>query len=71
MENKDRKESHEELINQEAERLRAEGKVRRNNGTRRVNRMWLWLGVLILIFILVYWLFSIGTFEAILGTTNG
>ena len=59
------------LANEEAQKLRAEGKIRKNNGTRRVNRLWLWLGVLILIFILLWWLYSIGTFEALTGVTNG
>ena len=59
------------LASEEAQKLRAEGKIRKNNGTRRVNRLWLWLGVLILIFILLWWLYSIGTFEALTGVTNG
>lgn len=59
------------LANEEVQKLRAEGKIRKNNGTRRVNRLWLWLGVLILIFILLWWLYSIGTFEALTGVTNG
>ena len=62
---------HDVLPNEEAQRLRAEGKDRRNNGTRRVNKLWLWLGVLILVFILLWWLYSIGTFEALTGVTNG
>lgn len=60
-----------EVINEEAQRLRADGRERKNNGTRKVNRLWLWLGVLILIFILLWWLYSIGTFEALTGVTNG
>lgn len=62
---------YDELPSEEAQRLRADGKVRRNNGTRRVNKLWLWLGVLILIFILLWWLYSIGTFEALTGVSNG
>lgn len=54
-----------------AEGLEAEGKIRKNKGSRKTNRMWLWFGVLVLIFILLWWLFSIGTFDALLGTTNG
>lgn len=60
-----------ELMNEEAGRLRAEGRNRRNNNTRKTNRLWLWLGVLILIFILLWWLWSIGTFEDLTGVTNG
>ena len=46
-------------------------KASQNNSTRKVNKLWLWLGVLILIFILLWWLYSIGTFEAITGVDNG
>ena len=59
------------LPEEEARRLRADGKVRHNNSTRKVNRLWLWLGVLILVFILLWWLYSIGTFEALTGVANG
>lgn len=65
------REAREGYESAEAQGLRAEGKVRKNNGTRKTNRLWLWLGILILIFILVWWLFSIGTFSDIIGTTNG
>lgn len=71
MDTKDTKREVHELANEEAQRLKAEGKVRRNNNTRKTNRLWLWLGVLILIFILIWWLYSIGTFEALSGVTNG
>lgn len=73
----DKKDTHDnvhgnrELINEEAGRLRAQGRRRRDNNTRKVNRLWLWLGVLILIFILLWWLWSIGTFEDLTGVTNG
>lgn len=60
-----------DLANEEARRLRADSRVRHNNSTRKVNRLWLWLGVLILVFILLWWLYSIGTFEALTGVTNG
>ena len=56
---------------QEAQKLKAHGKNQKNNGIARSNRLWLWLGVLILIFILVWWLFSIGTFSDLIGTANG
>lgn len=55
----------------EAEGLKAEGKMRKENSTKRINKLWLWLGIIVLIIILVWWLFSIGTFEAIVGTANG
>lgn len=62
------KEGYEEPI---AKGIKAQGKIRKNNNTRIINRIWLWFGVLVLIFILLWWLFSIGTFDALIGTTNG
>ena len=35
------------------------------------NRLWGWLGVRILIFILIYWLFDIGTFCELSNWLNG
>lgn len=35
------------------------------------SRLWLWLGVIVLIFILVYWLFAIGTFGDLQDWFNG
>lgn len=40
-------------------------------GTQRSNRLWVWLGVLVLIFILLYWLFAIGTFGDLANWFNG
>lgn len=72
-----------ERIEREAERERQEleghdnaelltrGKARKNDGVRKSNRLWLWLGVLILIFILLWWLWSIGMFEDLTGISNG
>ena len=37
-----------------ADSLKAEGKNRRRENTRKTNRLWLWLGVLILIALLLY-----------------
>lgn len=54
-----------------AERMPANGKNRKRHGTNKTNRLWLWLGIIILIFILVYWLFSIGLFEDMTGVING
>ncbi|MDE7180433.1 MAG: hypothetical protein K2N88_04490 [Muribaculaceae bacterium] len=68
-------ESNDREIRREEERAtdaaRANHKVRKDNNTRRTNKLWLWLGVLVLIFILLYWLFSIGMFEDLAGTING
>ncbi len=61
-------EGYEEPI---ARGLKAQGKIRKNKNTMKTNRLWLWFGVLILILILLWWLFSIGTFDALLGIANG
>ncbi|MCM1320407.1 MAG: hypothetical protein NC217_08545 [Muribaculaceae bacterium] len=34
-----------------------------NKERKIVNKIWLWLGVIVLVAILLYWLFAIGTFE--------
>lgn len=54
-----------------ADSMRAEGKNRRRESTRKTNRLWLWLGVLILVAILLYWIFSIGLIGDAAGTFNG
>ncbi len=73
-------EKHEAKLQEEAKReerldegkeLLANGKNRKNNGTQKVNKLWLWLGIIVLIFILFYWLWTIGLFEDIVGVTNG
>ena len=72
----DRKEKHvrenrgarEDLI---ADSLPAKGKENKNNSTVRTNKLWMWLGVIVLIFILLYWLFAIGTFGDLMDWFNG
>ncbi len=54
-----------------AESMRAEGRERKRENTRKINRLWLWFGVLILIAILLYWLFSIGIIGDATGSFNG
>lgn len=79
MDNKDRdnKDRRQEMENKAFNEMRREGKNlqenRRNNdmGTPRTNRLWVWLGVLVLIFILLYWLFAIGTFGDLANWFNG
>ena len=51
--------------------MTAEGKNRKRKDTVKTNRLWIWLGVIVLIFILLYWLFAVGTFEDMLGYFNG
>lgn len=64
--------AHERLdADQLAESMPANGRNRKRENTRKTNRLWLWLGVLVLIFILLYWLFTIGIFEDLAGYFNG
>ena len=65
------REAQEGYQDQIANGIKANGKIRKNDSIRKTNRIWLWLGVLVLIFILLWWLFSIGTFDALVGTANG
>lgn len=50
-----------------ADSMRAEAKIRRRENTRKTTRLWLWFGILVLIAILLYWLFSIGLMEKMAG----
>ena len=54
-----------------ADKLRADGKERKRRNTRRINNWWLWLGVIILIFLLVWWLWTMGIFGDMTGSFNG
>lgn len=58
-------------VRRETNYIHAEHKRKHNESTRKVNRLWLWLGIIILIFILLYWLFTIGVFDSIAGVANG
>lgn len=74
MESEERKEKRQEVreaINEASDKARAQHNVRRNNNTRKTNRLWLWLGVLILCIILIWWLFTLGTAEDTMGIING
>lgn len=51
--------------------LKEEGRMRKEDGKQRSSRLWIWLGVLVLIFILLYWLFAIGTFGDLANWFNG
>lgn len=50
----------------EINRLRADEKIRRNQSTRKVNRLWMWLAIIILVFILFWVIFSTGAFESLM-----
>lgn len=69
----DSKERKNESVNADliADSMKADAKNRRRESTSKVNRLWMWLGVLVLIAILLYWLFSIGLFESANGMING
>lgn len=54
-----------------AESLTARGKNNKRKSTVRINKLWLWFGVLVLIFILLFWLFAIGTFGDLADWFNG
>lgn len=75
MENKDTKKeearTERDLERQEAAEIKATGKQHRREHTRKVNKLWIWLGVIILIFILVWWLWTFGIAEDVTGVTNG
>lgn len=70
-EKKEVREANEGYQSQIATGLKAHAKIQKNQNTRKINRIWLWFGVLILVLILLWWLFSIGTFDALMGTANG
>lgn len=60
-----------DLERQEANEMKATGKNRHRENTRKINKLWIWLGVLILIFILIWWLWTFGIAEDVTGVTNG
>lgn len=73
MENKDLQEKE----NKAFEEMRRAGKnlqeSRRQDDDvpQRSNRLWMWLGALVLIFLIIYWLFAIGTFGDLADWFNG
>ena len=73
MDSKERRERDENAVNADmiAQSMKAEEKNKHRENTRRINKLWLWLGVLVLVAILLYWIFSIGLLESISGVSNG
>ncbi|MDE6548435.1 MAG: hypothetical protein K2L22_05505 [Muribaculaceae bacterium] len=73
MDNKDRQEMENKAFNEmrRAGKNLEENRQRKDVGTQNSNRLWVWLGVLVLIFILIYWLFAIGTFGDLANWFNG
>ena len=68
---KDVRENRAVRAEETANSLPANGKNRKRNSTVRTNKLWMWLGIIVLVFILLYWLFAIGTFEDMMGVFNG
>ena len=54
-----------------ADSLKAESKRRERKSSIRVNKLWLWLGVLVLIAILIWWLFTYVLEVDLFGGFNG
>lgn len=67
------REHRDEAVNADliADSLPAKGRNAKRNHTAGINRLWLWFGVLILVFLLLWWLYSVGIFESLLGYFNG
>ena len=66
-------EKHHDDVNSDviADGLRANGKNQKRNSTKRINKLWLWLGVLVLLAILLWWLFTYVIFADAAGAING
>ena len=59
---------HSDMI---ADSLKANGKNNKRESTKRINKLWLWLGVLILVAILLWWLFTYVIFADEVAVFNG
>lgn len=73
METKEKEEKKEvrESIDQATDMAKAKHHIDHNRSTRKINKLWLWLGVLALCILLIWWIFSIGTAEDLSGVING
>lgn len=73
MENRDRQKMEDKAFDEmrRAGKNLQESRQDKEMGTPRGNRLWVWLGVLVLIFIILYWLFAIGTFGDLANWFNG
>lgn len=73
MEDKNRQEMENKAFDEmrKAGKNLQESRERKEEGTQKSSRLWVWLGVLVLIFILLYWLFAIGTFGDLANWFNG
>ena len=63
----DHDKGNEELI---AKSMEANQKQHEREHVRNLNKLWIWLGVIVLVVLLLWWIFSIGFFEDTTGVTN-
>lgn len=56
---------------EQAHELKRQAEERKNKTIRKMNNWWLWFGVLVLVAILIWWLFSMGLAEDATGVING
>ena len=70
---RDVRENNERKNNFEGAEKMAEARRRERSDvrTRKMNRLWMWLGVVILVFLLLVWIFGIGTFEDLMNVFYG
>ena len=64
---KDERRKHEDYADNAemiAGSLKAEQKDKQREQTRRMNKLWIWLGVLFLVAILLWFIFGLGLFES-------
>ena len=59
-----RKHDHSDNSDMVARSMQAEQKDKQREHTRRMNRLWIWLGVMFLVAILLWFIFGLGLFEA-------
>lgn len=43
----------------------------KNSNSNKSRKIWLAVGAIVLIIVLLFWLYSIGTFEDVIGVSNG
>lgn len=64
MDSKEKNQNNSVDADQIANSLRVDAKKRSQANIAKNNRLWLWLGILVLVAILLYCLFSLGLFGA-------
>lgn len=56
---------------EEAHKLKSRDKKRREKHASQINGLWIWLGIIILVFILIWWLWTIGIFDNLESMIKG